>query len=144
MNIFEQAKILLSLCPIPQIIQEMIFNILVGYGTPISNILTNLEEIKKKFAKKIYVYSFGRSGCLSVCHTRKTLNYYQMLTLNENATYFTLKTIYEIHEIYLQRTDTMRDYNRLTLFHLNQELSNITRTRLLKILKEEKKIKNKK
>ena len=139
MNIFKQNKILLSLCPIPENIQEIIFSILVGYGTPVSNILTNLEEIKKKFMKNIRVYSFGRLGYFSICHTRKTLTYYQLLTINEYATYFRLKALYEIHAIHLERTD-MTNYKISKLIDLNQELYNITRIRLLKILKEEIKI----
>jgi len=137
MNTFEQNKILLSLCPIPESIQKMIFNILIGYGTPNTNILTNLEEIKNNFMKKIVVTSFGRVGCLSICHSRKELNYYQSLTINENATYFTLETLYELHAIYLQSTP-MTHYKLSKLHDLKQELTNIKRIRLLKMLEEEK------
>jgi hypothetical protein len=119
MNILEQNKILLNLCPIPQIIQEMIFNIFVGYGTPSANILKNPVITKDNFIKRIIVISFGRL---------------------RRSTYFSLETIYELHAVYL-KNKIMTPYRICKLQDLRIELHNNMKLRLVKMIKEEEKIK---
>jgi hypothetical protein len=137
MNILEQNKILLNLCPIPQIIQEMIFNILVGYGTPSANILKDPVITKDNFIKRIIVISFGRVGRMIIRHSPKFLNYCELLDMHANSTYFSLETIYELHVVYL-KNKIMTPYRIRKLQDLRIELHNNMKLRLVKTIEEEK------
>ena len=113
------------------------------YGTPVSNILKDIEIIKCNFIKKIHIVSFGRVGYLKIVHSPKFLNYYQIMTMHDNATYFSLETLYELHMVYLKKTD-MTPYKLLKLYDLTDELHNNMRVRLIHIIEEEKIIENNK
>jgi hypothetical protein len=96
MNKFQMASMLLTLCPIPTVIQDMIVGILMYQGTPSSNAIKtrNLEE-----EVPIKVVALGP---LDRC--RHTL-YYMERTVNriyDNSSYFSREALIELHIAYLK------------------------------------------
>ena len=88
---------LLTLCPIPTVIQDMIVGILMCEGTPSSNAIKrkNLEE--EEVPIKVVAL-----GPLDRC--RHTL-YYMERTVNiiyDNASYFSREALIELHIAYLK------------------------------------------
>ena len=109
MNTYKQ---LLELCPIPECIQQLIFNILVGYGTPSANaiqsVIPNINVILKT------------NACL-----RSSLS----------ATYFSQEAIIEIHIIYL--TNKQQTHARISKVKaMNNYLRKITQERLIRFLEK--------
>ena len=136
MNPLEQNKTLLELCPIPTIIQEMIFNILVGYGTPSANLFENPTIILRNFIKRISRVSFRTTKRLIICHISRELTYFQMLYMYENSPHFSLVTIYELHMIHLKKTE-MNPYKNSKVREITSEIQINTKKRLLQMIKEE-------
>lgn len=90
---------LLTLCPIPTVIQDMIVGILMCEGTPSSNAIKrkNLEEEEEEVPIKVVAL-----GPLDRC--RHTL-YYMERTVNyiyDNASYFSREALIELHIAYLK------------------------------------------
>ena len=96
MNKFQMASMLLTLCPIPTVIQEMIVGILVCEGTPSSNAIKGM-----KLEEEVPIKVVGL-GPLNRC--RHTL-YYMERTINhiyDNASYFSREALIELHIVYLK------------------------------------------
>ena len=97
MNKFETASMILTMCPIPTSIQDIILGILIGYGTPSANaIKARLIEDEPEIPIKVVAL-----GTLDRC--RHTL-YYMERTINynyDNASYFSKEALFELHIVYL-------------------------------------------
>jgi hypothetical protein len=115
MNTFEIACKLLELCPVPSCIQQLIFNILVGYGTPSANAI-----------QKETIRSWG-----AVNEFRYILNYIEQ--------YYNQEVLYELHIIYLtNKRQTSYTISKLQI--LSQYSQDLTRNRLIRLLDEETKL----
>lgn len=109
MNTYKQ---LLQLCPIPECIQQLIFNILVGYGTPSANaiqsVMPNINVILKT------------NACLES---------------SLSASYFSQEAIIEIHIIYL--TNKPQTHARISKVKaINNYFRKITQERLIQFLEK--------
>jgi hypothetical protein len=97
MNKFETASMLLTLCPIPTSIQDIIFGMLLSQGTPSAAAIKRDEkEEEKEIPIKVVAL-----GTLDRC--RHTL-YYMEKTINhnyDNASYFSKEALFELHIVYL-------------------------------------------
>lgn len=97
MNTFQMASTLLTMCPIPTSIQDIILGMLIGYGTPSANaIKARLIEDEPETPIKVVAL-----GTLDRC--RHTL-YYMEKTINhnyDNASYFSKEALFELHIVYL-------------------------------------------
>ena len=128
MNKLQTASMLLSLCPIPQVIQDMIFGILLCDGTPSSNAIKgkNLEEEEEIPIKVVAL------GPLNRC--RHTL-YYMEQTVNiiyDNASYFSREALIELHIVYLKEKRTTA-YTVTKIQALTNHLNSLIKERLVKI-----------
>jgi hypothetical protein len=95
MNPYEQSIHLLRVCPIPSSIQQIIYYLLVGFGTETANAIRTAPAISDEPIKTV---AFGPLG-----RCRHTL-YYWNYTINhyyDNASHFSRLALYELHLIYL-------------------------------------------
>ena len=112
MNTFEIACKLVELCPVPACIQQLIFNILVGYGTPSAN------AIQKETTR-----SWGAPN-----EFRYTLNYIEQ---NYNR-----EALYELHIIYLtNKRQTSYTISKIQMISRYSQAH--IRSRLIRLLDEE-------
>ena len=134
MNSFEYASSLLELCPIPESIQQCIFSLLIGFGTPSTKAMKNAtlpEEVP------IRVVALGM---LDRC--RHTL-YYMERTIShcyDNASHFSREALFELHKIYLSNKRPTA-YTITKTQELNNRLQTMSRKRLLQFIVEESQIK---
>lgn len=134
MNIFEEAIMLLKLCPIPESIQQCIFNLLVGYGT---NTASAIKTITIPDDIPIRVIVFG-----SLDRCRHTL-YYMERTINhfyDNASHFSKEALFELHNIYLSNK-RQTPYIITKTHEITEYLQVIKRKRLIQFITEESRIK---
>lgn len=137
MNPLQLASSLLTLCPIPTAIQDIIFGILVGYGTPSTNAIKSKPSIDDNEIP-IRVVALGT---LDRC--RHTL-YYMERTIThtyDNASYFSKEALFEIHTIYLKNKRTT-EYTLTKMQELSNALYSLSQRRLIQIMGEESRIKN--
>ena len=125
MNKFQIASMLLTLCPIPTVIQDMIFTILVCQGTPSARVIKAREEREEREIP-ICVVALGP---LHAC--RYTL-YYMDRTVNhyyDNDSYFNKEALFELHIIYL-KSKRSTAYTVRKIQELTNHLDELFRDRL--------------
>ena len=130
MNLYEQYANVLQLCSIPESIQQMIFYLLVGYGTSSAhNIQGELANTNKK-EEPIHAIILGP---LDRC--RHTL-YYMENTINhvyDNSNYFSREALYHAHLIYLQNKKKQTEYTITKIQELTNDLKRLTKNRLTQL-----------
>jgi hypothetical protein len=127
MNPFEQYLNLLKLCPIPEIIQNQIFNLVVGFGTHSANIM-RMKKDKEKPYQIVILLGPGEMCC-------KKLYYWDYRVVNQcydMSSHFTREALYELHLIYLSQL-----YN---IYQSNYWLKFLMKKRLLQLMEEELRI----
>lgn len=136
MNIFERDTYLLKLCPIPESIQQCIFNLLIGFGTPSTNaIKTTPLQLENEIPIKVVAL-----GTLDRC--RYTL-YYMERTIThwyDNSNYFSKEALFGLHQIYLSNKKQTA-YTTTKTQDLTNCLQTMSRRRLIQIVEEELRIK---
>lgn len=130
MNPYEQSMQMLSLCPIPHCIQQLIYYTLVGYGTLSANairIMPAMEDIPIK------VVIFGpHNRCRHTLYfMKKTITRYY-----DDATHFSLHALYELHLIYLN-TQRPTEYLNSKRQIMKDSLYVSTKIRLVRLMVEE-------
>ena len=115
MNPYEQSMHMLSRCPIPPCIQEIIYYMLVGYGTGHANAIktrsTN-QEVPRKFIK------FGTFYSSHTCHY--VLQFIEKTVIHnyDNATYSSICALYENHLLYMIKRQELLQIKRVeNMFH---------------------------
>ena len=131
MNLYEQSIQMLSLCPIPHCIQQLIYYMLIGYGTLSANairIMPAMEDIPIK------VVAFGpHNRCRHTLYfMKKTITRYY-----DDATHFSLHALYELHLVYLN-TRRPTEYLNSERQIMNDSLYVSTKIRLIRLMVEER------
>lgn len=135
MNPFETARELLELTPIPSSIQQIIFNMLIGYGTPSSKVLKTKEPDEDIPIRVVAI------GPLNRC--RHTM-YYTWKTKThcyDNASHYSREALYELHTVYLLNKKRQTSYVLSKLLDMAIYMEAQTETRLSQFAAEERKIK---
>ena len=100
MNPYEESIQMLRKCPIPHCIQQLIYYLLIGYGTSHANAIQTMPAIEDVPRKIIKFGTFDSSNrCdYTLCFTKKTITYNY-----DNSTYSSLRALYENHLIYMNK-----------------------------------------
>ena len=135
MNPYEQSVRLLRLCPIPQSIQQLIYYILIGYGTPTTNALQTISFFEN-YTVRFAIFSPLNRNRLSLNAMCKKISYYY-----ENPSHFSRYTLYELHIIYLNVNKSKNNYSEEYMITRNQDMQNLlrdlTKKRLMCLIAEE-------
>ena len=124
---------LVELCPVPSCIQQLIFNILVGYGTPSAHAIQTAPHSIVETPIQVQI------GTLTQC--RHTLYYMEKRIIHcyDNASHFSRDALYELHIIYLTKKP-QTPYIISKLRDVFQYYNTLTRNRLIQLCNEETKI----
>jgi hypothetical protein len=129
MNKFQIASALLTLCPIPTVIQNMIFGILLCEGTPTASIIKTRKSDKESGELEIPIHVVV-IGPLQRCrhslyYMDKTINHYY-----DNDSYFNKEALFELHIIYLKSKRTSA-YTVRKIQELTEHLDMLFKCRLV-------------
>ena len=137
MNSLESARSSLRNCPIPENVQDLIFSMLLSFGTPSSGALMSSKLIVNDDIPIAVVIL----GTLDRC--RHTL-YYANKTIShfyDNAGYFSRRALFETHIVYLKKKKVQTPtYTTSKIAGLTYHLHLMTRNRLLKFIEEERRL----
>ena len=132
MNLYEQSMIL-RMCPVPASIQQIIYYLLMGFGTETANAIRTAPAILDVPIKSV---AFGPLG-----RCRHTL-YYMNFTINhyyDNASHFSRRALYELHLIYLDRNPPL-PYISSRIQDITSSLHVLNKNRLMRFVVEERRI----
>lgn len=136
MDPYEQSMCVLRLSPVPHSIQQLIYYMLIGHGTPTTNALqtiTFFEDYTVRFA----IFSPSNKNRLSLHSMCKKISYY-----HDNPSHFSLYTFYELHCIYLNVNKN--NYSEQFMITRNEDmqnlLRNLTKKRLTRLIVEEEEL----
>ena len=130
MNPYEQSIRLLRVCPIPSSIQQIIYYLLVGFGTETANAIRTAHAILDVPIKAV---AFGPLG-----RCRHTL-YFMHYTINhyyDNASHFSRLALYELHLIYLNHNPPL-PYISSRIQDVSSSLRALINNRLMRFFVEE-------
>lgn len=115
MNIFEFSKVVLQLCPVPTCIQDQIYNLLVGYGTPCMNTINTTIIAFHKLMERVAIFNLTDSPSLwkyvKMYHDYRILRYNilygdsSILTYYTPNVYFSSEAICELHLCHLNNSN---------------------------------------
>jgi hypothetical protein len=130
----ETISNLVELCPVHPCIQQLIFIMLIGYGTPTAHAIRTAPLIGETPSHVV------RTGTQNRC--RHTF-YYNEKTIThcyDKSSHFSRETLYELHKIYLtNKQQTLYTISRLR--DLNQDSVALSRNRLIRMGNEELRLK---
>jgi hypothetical protein len=136
MNVFESAKNLLELCPIPSVIQQLILNSFIGYGTPSSQAL-KITDNDEEIPIRVVVMEVSDKFRYSIYYMDKVINRYY----DYSSSHHSLIALCELHIIYLFKKQIQPPYVLLKLRELCDHMNDYTKRRLLRLMDEESKVK---
>jgi len=133
MNPYEQFMQLLSTCPVPRCIQQLIYYHLVGYGTPSAGVIQTMTPAEDIPIKVVAL------GPLNTC--RHSL-YYMEKTITHNydiSSHFSRQALYEHHIIYLKSKKIQTEYIISRQRAMMESLQILANIRLMRLTIEEHK-----
>jgi hypothetical protein len=133
MNLYEQSMQILRACPVPPCIQQIIYYLLVGFGTETANIIRTAPAV---LDVPIKIVAFGPLG-----RCRHTL-YFMNFTINhyyDNASHFSRVALYELHLIYLDCSPHF-PYISSRIQDITSSLRVLIKNRLMRFIVEERRI----
>ena len=128
MNILETGSVLLKLCPIPTVIQDIIMNILIGFGTPSANAIKSRQLLdESEIPIKVVAFTSLNKCRYTLYYMERAVTHYY-----DEASYFSKEALFEMYSIYLKNKRTTQ-YTITKLQDISNHSYRLSRERLIQL-----------